>query len=76
MTPSDFWFNKLGKMINDPDYDLNERFAPRLLNWGYIEFEKDYQSIRGFHITCSYFLVTDKGKKAYFEWEQRQLGKK
>ncbi len=65
---SDFWFKKLGKMINDEDYDLNERFAPRLLDWGFIENIRSYNMSFGCHIDYSYYIVTESGKEAYNQW--------
>ncbi len=70
MPISDFWFKKLGKMINKPDYDLNERFASRLLDWGFIKFERKTSLSGKFHlcVSCSYYTVTESGKEAYNKW--------
>ena len=70
MKISDFYYKKLRKMIADPNYDLNEKYAPRLLDMGFIELKNFYQSVRGFHVDCSYFTITELGKKAYKEWDE------
>jgi hypothetical protein len=71
MPTSDFWFKKLGKMINDPDYDLNERYAPRLLDWGFIELERwSDHCMKGISLSYSIYIVTELGKKAYEEWKK------
>lgn len=71
MPPSDFWFKKLGKMINDPYYNLNVRWSSRLLDWGFIELKREYTSHMGIHFHCSYYHVTESGKKAYEEWKNK-----
>ncbi len=68
MLISDFYFKKLGKMINDEDYDLNERFAPRLLDWGFIKEVKYGAYTMGYRLSCSCYKVTNLGKEAYNQW--------
>ncbi len=66
---SDFFFKKLGKMIGDEYYDLNERFAPRLLDAGFITLERESGYSGAYHISSSFYVVTEKGKEAYNEWK-------
>lgn len=73
MKISDFWFKKLGKMLADSDYDLNERYAPRLLDWGFIKLTKWGMRQGVFHMDYSFYQVTDKGKKAYREWKENEI---
>lgn len=73
MKISDFWFKKLGKMLADSDYDLNERYAPRLLSWGFITLWRSSGSKDSYHISCSFYVVTSKGKKAYREWKENEV---
>lgn len=68
MPLSDFYMKKLGKMIDDPDYDLNERWAPTLLDAEFIFLDKWGENSIGFHMDYSFYTPTDKGKQAYFEW--------
>ena len=70
MPISDFWFKKLGKMISDPDYDLNERFAPRLLDWGFIDIVKMGYQVGKFLCHSTYYIVTESGKEAYNQWKE------
>ncbi len=71
MPPSDFYFKKLGKMIDDPDYDLNERYAPRLLDFGYIKLLR-YSAKMGCAILSFFeYVITDKGKQAYEDWKNK-----
>ena len=67
---------RLGKMINSEletsiDYDLPERFAPTLLDLGYIEFKCWPQRIPGGFVDCSAYFVTEKGRDSYFEWRDQ-----
>lgn len=69
MPLSDFYFKKLGKMIHDPDYDLNEKFAPRLLDLGCIKSLRYSAKMGGAILSFSEYVITDKGKYAYEEWK-------
>ncbi len=66
---TDFYFKKLGKMLNDPDYNINERFAPKLLDLGFIKEIKYNMHTMGFLLSCSTYLVTKIGKRAYNDWK-------
>ena len=71
---SDFWYKKIGKMIDSEDrhgfYQLNERFIPKLQVLGFIEEKRMIQKFpSGFIGTYSDFFVTDLGRKAYKEWK-------
>ena len=70
---SDFWFKKIGKMIESEDdhgfYEINQRFAPSLLDLGLIEERRWSQNCMGYICTCSAYFVTKKGRKAYKEWK-------
>lgn len=73
MTLSDFYFKKLGKMIDDKDYDLNERYVPRLLDLGYIKLKRGFFGpVQGFHLDYSYYDITELGKTVYEEWKNEQ----
>lgn len=73
---SDFFFKKMGKMISDQCYDLNERYAPRLLDLGFIKLIKWTEHIHHSLISCSCYTVTTKGKKAYREWKNSKTEEK
>jgi hypothetical protein len=66
---SDFFFKKLGKMINDKSYDLNPRFAQKLVDAEYITYKICWD--KSGQLTASYLThhVTDKGKRAYKKWK-------
>lgn len=68
---TDFYFKRLEKMINDPGYDLNERFAPRLLDLGFIFLDEWSEYFNGAYLRYSFYTVTDQGKKAYGGWKKR-----
>jgi hypothetical protein len=59
---------RLGQIINDKYYDLPERFAPPMLDLGYIFTEKQGRSVGGVCGYFSFYQATDKGKYAYKEW--------
>lgn len=67
---SDFWFKKLGKMISDEDYELNERFATKLLDLGFINITKMGYTIGKALYHSSYYIVTESGKEAYNKWKE------
>jgi hypothetical protein len=63
---------RLGKLIESvvggEYYDLPERFAPTLLDLGYIQIYKEcVRSDIGIFST-SEFLPTDQGLEEYFKW--------
>lgn len=62
----------MGKMISDQCYDLNERYAPRLLDLGFIKLTRWAEHVHHSLISCSCYTVTTKGKKAYTEWKNAQ----
>ncbi len=58
----DFMMKRLGQIINDKYYDLPQRYAPPMLELGYI-------FMIGRTVGCfSFYQATDKGKQAYKEW--------
>lgn len=67
-----FWLKKLQKMIKSEDegisYDLNERFAPTMLDLGLIELRKWSENHGQFLCCCSSYVVTDQGRKLYQQW--------
>ena len=64
----EFMMKRLGQIITDKYYDLPERFAPPMLDLGYIFLEKSNSKV-GRSVCCfSFYQATDKGKKAYQEW--------
>lgn len=69
MALSDFYFKRLGKMIEDPSYDLSARYALKLLDEGFIDFEKKCIITYGYHMCFSFYFPTQKGKNAYQEWK-------
>jgi len=69
---SDFYYKKLGKMIDNPDYELSERFAPKLLDAGFIFLDKWAENTIGFHMDYSFYTTTDKGKEAYEQWNNEK----
>lgn len=71
MKISDFYYKKLGKMINDPNYDLNVKFSNRLLDLGFITLERGFSWHMSITLHYSYFKVTDLGKQVYEEWKKR-----
>ncbi len=64
----EFMMKRLGQIINDKYYDLPERFAPPMLELGYIFIEKAHEITRKSVCCFSFYQATDKGKKAYKEW--------
>jgi hypothetical protein len=72
----DAMMKRLGKMIDseselDLHYELPERFAPSLLDLGYIEFKSWPMYIPGGFCDCSSYFLTEKGRYAYFEWRNK-----
>lgn len=69
MSLSDFYFKKLGKMLNDPYYEIAERYVPKLLDADFIQEKKWTEHTLGVICSCSCYVVTTKGEKAYGEWQ-------
>ncbi len=61
---------RLRKMIKDGEYVLPERFAPVLHEMGYIELKRWAEVYDDFLADCSEWVITEKGKKAYFDWAE------
>ncbi len=59
---------RLGRMITDDDYDLPERFAPELLDLGYIELVKGCMPLSHAIASISYYYPTQEGKDAFYAW--------
>jgi S-adenosylmethionine/arginine decarboxylase-like enzyme len=59
---------RLGKMIYDKYYDLPERYAPELLDLGYVEYIRECQIISLGITTMSFYQITPLGIQAYKEW--------
>lgn len=59
---------RLGNILNEKEYDLPERFAPALLDEGYITLIQESYGIGFAIVTTSCYQVTKKGKEAYLEW--------
>lgn len=70
MNLSDFYFKKLGKLIEDPDYDLNEKYAPKLLDAGFIKLVGFRKLFLEFKLFFEIYIPTKKGKEAYKEWKE------
>jgi hypothetical protein len=68
-----FMMKRLGNLINDEYYDLPERYAPSMLDMGYVEFLRKGYRCFGVCYDMSYYEITDKGRKAYKEWLARKL---
>jgi hypothetical protein len=71
---SDFWFKKIGKMIdsedNDGNYDLSETYEPMLMDeLGYIDFKRFGMNSPPIKLNYSLYVVTEAGRKAYKEWK-------
>jgi hypothetical protein len=65
---TEFMMKRLGNMIRDEDYDLPERYAPSMLDEGYIVLVMECVGT-GFCICkTSYYQVTAKGDLAYKQW--------
>ena len=64
---------RLGKMVwyerkIASFYELPEKYAPYLLDLGYIEEHKWISTTKLGYITCSEYIATDKGEEAYIKW--------
>lgn len=59
---------RLGNIINDQFYDLPERFAPALLDAGYIDFVRECCGTGFGIVSASWYQATKKGKEAYLKW--------
>jgi len=65
---------RLGRMIDSESddakkiYDLPEKFAPPLLDLGYIYLHRWSECGCGCLIDCSCFLTTEKGRQEYLKW--------
>jgi hypothetical protein len=59
---------RLGRMISDKYYDLPERYAPPLLDLGYVEYIRECQIISMGIATISFYQITPLGIQAHKEW--------
>lgn len=63
---------RLGKLIESVDggkyYNLPERFAPNLLDLGYIEIHKECVRFSIGIYSTSEYRPTELGRNKYFEW--------
>jgi hypothetical protein len=68
MKLTDFYYRRLGRMLEDPNYEIGVRYIPKLLDSGFIKEIKWTATGEGFHLDCSCYGLTEKGIKAYKEW--------
>jgi hypothetical protein len=71
--PTEAMMKRLHKMIaseaeNGDDYELPHRFAPPLMDLGYVEFREWGLNCALGEVDCSGYFVTEKGREAYFKW--------
>ena len=59
---------RLGKLAINEDYELPDRFAPKLLNLEYIEFKRWTEYILNGIASFSCYSITPKGRLAFSEW--------
>ena len=70
---SDFHYRLLGKILHTPFYNLPERFAPKLIDAGYIIHEKWSELYSdGSVIWLSAFNITKLGYDVYLEETNRR----
>ena len=70
---SDFHYRLLSKILHTPFYNLPERFAPKLMDAGYIIRDKWLkQCSDGSLIWLSHFSITQAGYEAYLEETNRR----
>lgn len=73
LSVSDYWFKKIGKMIDSEDngssYEINDRYVPKLLDLRFIVEKKWTQVCMGAICSFSSFFVTHRGRKYYKEWK-------
>jgi len=68
---------RLGKLLasqtdSGEEYEIPERFIPALLDLDYIELSRWTERTHLGVITCSEYVVTQKGSEAYFEWRDKK----
>lgn len=68
----EFMMKRIGNLINDEYYDLPERYAPSLLDAGYINWVREIHGIGMGIATMSYYEASLEGRKAYQEWIGKQ----